>query len=100
MDVSELIVDAQDSGSLPRMAGPTKDILRGSISKRPFRPGGLDDAQSLERIVPDGASSGEWVCELLNGGSPQVTPPGFKQGVVLGDLQVSLTAYHLLDCIK
>lgn len=87
VDVSELMVDAQDSGSLPRMAGPTKDILRGSINKRPFRPGGLDDAQSMERIVPDGASSGEWVCELLNGGSPQVTPPSFKQGVVLGDLQ-------------
>lgn len=87
VNVSELMVDAQDSGSLPRMAGPTKDVLRGSINKRPFRPGGLDDAHSLERIVPDGASSGEWVCELLKGGSPQVTPPSFKQGVDLGDLQ-------------
>ncbi|XP_050138547.1 DExH-box ATP-dependent RNA helicase DExH11-like isoform X1 [Malus sylvestris] len=87
VDVSELIVGAQESGSLPRLAGPAKDFVRGSINNRPFRPGGLDDSQSLERVLPDGASNGEWVRELLVGGSPQAVPPSFKQGMDLGDLK-------------
>ncbi|TQD93972.1 hypothetical protein C1H46_020397 [Malus baccata] len=91
VDVSELIVGAQESGSLPRLAGPAKDFVRGSINNRPFRPGGLDDSQSLERVLPDGASNGEWVRELLVGGSPQAVPPSFKQGMDLGDLKSGLS---------
>ncbi|ONI00016.1 hypothetical protein PRUPE_6G062900 [Prunus persica] len=87
VDVSELIVGAQESGSLPRVAGPAKDFVRGSINNRPFRPGGLDDSKSLERVLPDGASNGEWVHELLIGGSAQAVPPSFKQGLDLGDLK-------------
>ena len=32
----------------PRMPGPSKDFVRGSINNRPFRPGGLqaDDAEA------------------------------------------------------
>ncbi|XP_024026737.1 DExH-box ATP-dependent RNA helicase DExH11 isoform X1 [Morus notabilis] len=84
VDVSEITVGAQESGSLPRV---TKDFIRGSISNRPFRPGGLDDSQSLERILPDGATNGEWVRELLRGGPSQTIPPGFKQGLDLGDIK-------------
>lgn len=88
VDVSELMLGAQDSGSSPHMAGPAKDFVRGSINNRPFRPGGLEDSQSLERILPDGASNGEWVREMLNGGPVQVVPPSFKQGLNLGELKV------------
>ncbi|KAI9196543.1 hypothetical protein LWI28_024817 [Acer negundo] len=87
VDVSELMLGAQDSGPLPRMAGPAKDFVRGSINNRPFRPGGLEESQSSERILPDGASNGEWVRELLNGGPVQVVPPSFKQGLDLGELK-------------
>ena len=89
MDVSELTVGAQESGSLPRMSGPAKDFVRGSINNRPFRPGGLDDSQSLERVLPEGASNGEWVRELLSGGPAQSIPPGFKQGLDIGELKVN-----------
>ncbi|KAM6578144.1 hypothetical protein CsatB_029981 [Cannabis sativa] len=95
VDVSELTVEAQESGSLPRMNGPAKDFLRGSINNRPFRPGGLDDSQSLERVLPDGASNGEWVHELLNGGPSQTTPPGFKQGLDLGELKAYPCAWNV-----
>lgn len=98
MDVSELIVGAQESGSLPRVAGPAKDFVRGSINNRPFRPGGLDDSKSLERVLPDGASNGEWVHELLIGGSAQAVPPSFKQGLDLGDLKVNLTVIWIESC--
>lgn len=87
MDVSELTV-AQESGSLPRMTGSSKDYVRGSINNRPFRPGGLDDSQSIERNLPEGVANGEWVRELLRGGPSQNIPPGFKQGLDLGDLKV------------
>lgn len=98
MDVSDLTVE--ESGSLPRMAGSAKDFVRGSLSNRPFRPGGLDDSQSLERILPDGVSNGEWVCELLNGGPAQTVPPGLKQGLELGDLKVKLSHHFLLRAVK
>lgn len=88
MEVSELLVGSQDSGPLPRMAGPAKDFVRGSINNRPFRPGGLDDSQSLERILPVGASNGEWVREVLNGGPAQASPPSFIRGLDLGHLKV------------
>ncbi|XP_024161355.1 DExH-box ATP-dependent RNA helicase DExH11 isoform X1 [Rosa chinensis] len=87
VDEAELTIEAQESGSLPRMAGPAKDFVWGSISNRPFRPGGLDDSQSLERTLPDGASNGEWVHELLTGGPAQAVPPSFKQGLDLGPLK-------------
>lgn len=95
MDVSELTVGALESGSLPRTTSATKDFVRGSINKRPFRPGGLDESQSLERILPEGASNGEWVQELLNGGPAQAVPPSFKQGLDLGDLKVNFLSFRL-----
>jgi antiviral helicase SKI2 len=76
----------QDSGFFPRMVGPPKDFLRGSVNNRPFRPGGLEDSQSSERVLPEGVSSGQWVQELLNGGPAQTVPPSFKQSLDLGDL--------------
>ncbi|KAF3948404.1 hypothetical protein CMV_025592 [Castanea mollissima] len=85
VDVSELIVGAQ--GSLPRTAGPAKDFLRGSMNNCPFRPGGLDESQSLERIHPEGASNGEWVREVLNGGPAQAVTPSLKKGMDHGNLK-------------
>ena len=81
---------AQDSGVLPRITGPAKDFVKGSIHNRPFRPGGLDGSQSLSRVVPDGALNGEWVHEVLRGGPAQKVPPSFKQGLDLGDLKVCI----------
>ncbi|XP_027335090.1 DExH-box ATP-dependent RNA helicase DExH11 isoform X2 [Abrus precatorius] len=85
VDVSDLTSGAVESGPLPRTSG--KDFVRGSINNRPFRPGGLDDSQSLERILPEGASNGEWVCEILNGGPAQTIPPSSKQGLDFGVLK-------------
>ncbi|KAM4083476.1 hypothetical protein ACB094_08G060300 [Castanea mollissima] len=93
VDVSELIVGAQDS--LPRTAGPAKDFLRGSINNRPFRPGGLDESQSLERIHPEGASNGEWVREVLNGGPAQAVTPSLKKGMDLGNLKVYPSSWNV-----
>ncbi|CAN1232070.1 DExH-box ATP-dependent RNA helicase DExH11 [Linum grandiflorum] len=87
VDVSELTVRDQEYGSLPRMHGSAKDFVRGSAHNRPFRPGGLDDGHSLERIIPDAARSGQWVRELLTGGPALTTPPGLKEGLDLGDLK-------------
>lgn len=80
------------------MAGPAKDFVRGSISNRPFCPGGLDDSQSLERTLPEGASNGEWVRQLLTGGPAQAVPPSFKQGLDLGPLKVSLVVILIESC--
>lgn len=92
--MSELIVGGQASGSFPHtVGGAAKDFVRGSINNRPFRPGGLED-QSVERILPDGACNGEWVSEVLNGGPVQTIPPGFKQGLNLGDLTVIFLIHH------
>eukprot|EP00257_Ricinus_communis_P017116 XP_015575481.1 DExH-box ATP-dependent RNA helicase DExH11 [Ricinus communis] len=93
MDVSELI--AQDSSSLPRIAGPAKDFVRGSINNRPFRPGGLDDSQSLEKILPAGAANGEWLREVLNGGPAQSIPPSLKKGLDLGDLKAYPSSWNV-----
>ncbi|XP_038706766.1 DExH-box ATP-dependent RNA helicase DExH11 isoform X2 [Tripterygium wilfordii] len=95
MEVSELMAGAQDSGTRPRVSGPTKDFVRGSISNRPFRPGGLEDSQLLGRILADGASNGEWVQELLTGGSAQTTPPSLKQGLDLGDFKVYPSSWNI-----
>ncbi|XP_024013505.1 DExH-box ATP-dependent RNA helicase DExH11 isoform X2 [Eutrema salsugineum] len=76
----------QDSGFFPRMVGPPKDFLRGSVNNRPFRPGGLEDPQSSEKTLPEGVCNGQWVQELLNGGPAQTVPPSFKQSLDLGDL--------------
>ncbi|XP_010541438.1 PREDICTED: DExH-box ATP-dependent RNA helicase DExH11 isoform X2 [Tarenaya hassleriana] len=86
VDVTEQMYGDQDSGILPRMVGPPKDFLRGSLNIRPFRPGGLEDSQSSERVVPDGVSDGSWVQEVLKGGPAQTVPPSFKRGLDLGDL--------------
>ncbi|KAK9078766.1 hypothetical protein SSX86_002824 [Deinandra increscens subsp. villosa] len=86
VDVSELMVEADDSIGV-RISGPPKDFVKGSINNRPFRPGGLDDSQSLGRTFPDGASNGEWVRELLIGAPAQVIAPSFKQRMDLGDLK-------------
>ncbi|KAK7301822.1 hypothetical protein RJT34_12698 [Clitoria ternatea] len=85
VDVSDLTSGAAESGPFPRNSG--KDFVRGSINNRPFRPGGLDDSQGLERILPEGASNGEWVCEILNGGPAQTIPPSLKQGLDIGMLK-------------
>ncbi|XP_072985738.1 DExH-box ATP-dependent RNA helicase DExH11 isoform X1 [Typha latifolia] len=87
IDVAELMEGAQDSGGLSHMPGPAKDFVRGSINNRPFRPGGLDDSQSLERILPEGARNGDWVRELIDGGVAQTTPPSFRKGLELGHLK-------------
>ncbi|KAL9334093.1 hypothetical protein Peur_074232 [Populus x canadensis] len=87
VDVSELSPGAQDSAPLPRVAGPAKDFVRGSINNRPFRPGGLEESQNVDRLLPDGATNGEWVREVLNGGPAQAVAPSLKQGLDLGDLK-------------
>ncbi|CAM8958449.1 unnamed protein product [Rhodiola kirilowii] len=87
VDVSERMVDAQDSGGLPRMPGPSKDFIRGSLNNRPFRPGGLEDSQPSERNLPDDEVNGEWVQELLRGGPAQTIPSGFKEGIDFGPLK-------------
>ncbi|XP_010928932.1 DExH-box ATP-dependent RNA helicase DExH11 isoform X2 [Elaeis guineensis] len=87
IDVTELIGGPQDSGTLGRMPGPAKDFVRGSMNNRPFRPGGLDDSQALERALPEGACNGEWVREVINGGVAQAVPPSFKKGLELGCLK-------------
>ncbi|AQK68640.1 DExH-box ATP-dependent RNA helicase DExH11 [Zea mays] len=88
------MVDVFDSGTggiAPRMPGPAKDFVRGSINNRPFRPGGLQDdaaeAAALEKAFPEGARTGDWVRELMSGGPAQVAPPGFRKGLELGQLK-------------
>uniref|UniRef100_A0A2N9HXV9 Helicase ATP-binding domain-containing protein n=1 Tax=Fagus sylvatica TaxID=28930 RepID=A0A2N9HXV9_FAGSY len=93
VDVSELMLGAQDS--LPRATGPAKDFVRGSINNRPFRPGGLDDSRSLERIHPEGASNGEWVREVLNGGPAQAITPSLKKGLDLGNLKAYPSSWNV-----
>lgn len=85
VSVSDLASGAVESGPLPRTSA--KDFVRGSINNRPFRPGGLDDSQNLNRSLPPGASNGEWVREILNGGPAQTIPPSLKQGLDLGALK-------------
>ncbi|PKA51999.1 DEAD-box ATP-dependent RNA helicase ISE2, chloroplastic [Apostasia shenzhenica] len=87
IDVVELLEGAQDCSILPRMPGPAKDFVRGSINNRPFRPGGLDDSQSPERSLPEGALNGDWTREIINGGVAQSIPPSFKKGLDLGHLK-------------
>ncbi|XP_041998400.1 DExH-box ATP-dependent RNA helicase DExH11-like isoform X1 [Salvia splendens] len=87
VDVSEVVLETQDSGALPRIVGPAKDFVRGSINSRPFRPGGLDNADSLGKIYPDGACNGEWARGLLHGEAALILPPGFKDGPDLGNLK-------------
>lgn len=86
INVAELMKGAQDSSILPRMPGPAKDFVRGSINNRPFHPGGLDNSQ-LERTLPEGAQNGEWVREIIDGGIAQSVPPSFKKGLDLGYLK-------------
>ncbi|KAJ8749712.1 hypothetical protein K2173_012263 [Erythroxylum novogranatense] len=94
VDVSDIMVGAQESGALPRIAGSAKDFVRGSINSRPFRPGGLEESQSLDRILPEGAFNGEWLHEVLNAGPVQTIPPGFKQGLDLGDLKAYPSSWN------
>lgn len=97
VDISELAIGAHDSGALPRIVGPAKDFVRGSINNRPFRPGGLDNADSLGKIHPDGACNGEWAHELLHGGPAQILPPGFKEGLDLGDLKTHSLRWEIYE---
>ncbi|KAL2238417.1 DExH-box ATP-dependent RNA helicase DExH11 [Sesamum indicum] len=97
VDVSELTVGAEDSGALPRIVGPAKDFVRGSINNRPFRPGGLGKTDSLEKILPDGACNGEWALELLHGGPAQVIPPGFRDGLDLGQLEAHSYTWNVYE---
>jgi len=95
MDVAELLEGAQDSDTTPRLPGPAKDFVRGSVKNRPFRPGGLVDSPS-ERALPEGAKNGDWVREIIDGCVPQTVPPSFKKGVDLGYLKVSKLVEQLL----
>ncbi|KAL3625768.1 Antiviral helicase ski2 [Castilleja foliolosa] len=97
VDVADLTAGAQESGAMPHIAGPAKDFVRGSISNRPFRPGGLDNADSLGKIAPDGACNGEWARELLHGGRAQVLPPGLKDGLHLGDLEAHSITWNVYE---
>ncbi|CAK9165468.1 unnamed protein product [Ilex paraguariensis] len=63
------------------------DFVKGSINNHPFHPRGLDDSESFGMIVPDDASNGEWVWEVLNGGPALALPPSFKEGLDFGDLK-------------
>lgn len=91
MEMSE-VFDSGTGGIAPRMPGPAKDFVRGSMNSRPFRPGGLlDDVAeeaALEKAFPEGARNGDWVRELMSGGPAQIAPPGFQKGLDLGQLKV------------
>ncbi|KAL8159336.1 hypothetical protein V2J09_000873 [Rumex salicifolius] len=93
--ISEIAVGEDDSAALPRITGPAKDFVRGSINNRPFRPGGLDASQSLSKAVPDGASTGTWIREVLDGGAANTIPPSFKQGLDLGELNVYPNSWNI-----
>ncbi|KAJ1277977.1 hypothetical protein BS78_04G044500 [Paspalum vaginatum] len=90
MDMAE-VFDSGTGGMTPRMPGPAKDFVRGSVNNRPFRPGGLQDQTTetagLEKAFPEAARNGDWVRELINGGPAQVAPPGFHNGLELGQLK-------------
>lgn len=91
----DLRTGAEDSGALPRMTRPPKDFVKGSMNNRPFHPGGLNDTQ--ERTLPCGASNGEWVWELINGGPAQKVPPSFMKGLDVGDLQAHPYSWNVYD---
>ncbi|XP_050236549.1 DExH-box ATP-dependent RNA helicase DExH11 [Mercurialis annua] len=95
VDVSELSVGAQEYSPAPRVTGPSKDFVKGSINNRPFRPGGLEDSKSSERNLPAGATNGEWVRELINGGPAQKMPPSLKKGLDLGDLKAHPSSWNV-----
>ncbi|XP_012837516.1 PREDICTED: ATP-dependent RNA helicase SKI2 isoform X3 [Erythranthe guttata] len=97
VDVSEMATGPEDSGALPRITGPAKDFVRGSINSRPFRPGGLGNADSSSKILPDGACNGEWARQLLRGGPPLTLPPGFKKGMDLGDLKAHSFRWNVYE---
>lgn len=90
MEMSE-VFDSGTGGIAPRMPGPAKDFVRGSMNSRPFRPGGLlDDVAgeaALDKAFPEGARNGDWVRELMSGGPAQIAPPGFHKGLDLGQLK-------------
>ncbi|KAL1370055.1 hypothetical protein AAHE18_01G032100 [Arachis hypogaea] len=57
----------------------------------------------MERVLPEGASNGDWVHEILSGGSAQTIPPSLKHGVDLGALKpypYSWTVYEDTKSIK
>ncbi|XP_074585341.1 DExH-box ATP-dependent RNA helicase DExH11-like isoform X2 [Curcuma longa] len=87
VDITLLMEGAQELGSIPRMPGPPKEFVRGSTNNRPFRPGGLKGSQALQRNLPDGAHSGDWVHEVIHGCHAQNVPPSSKKGLDLGSLK-------------
>ncbi|XP_042402633.1 DExH-box ATP-dependent RNA helicase DExH11-like isoform X2 [Zingiber officinale] len=87
VDITLLMEGAQELGSMPRMPGPPKEFVRGSTNNRPFRPGGLEGSQALQRSLPEGAHSGDWVHEVIHGGHAQNVPPSSKNGLDLGSLK-------------
>ncbi|GLJ42713.1 hypothetical protein SUGI_0885500 [Cryptomeria japonica] len=74
----------QDSSSVLRRPGAPEDFVRGNTNSRPFLPGGFEETQTSERYLPEGASNGDWVHEIIEGGCMQTIPPGFKHGLDLG----------------
>ncbi|CAN6471442.1 unnamed protein product [Victoria cruziana] len=97
IEMEELLNGDGDFSSVPRMPGPAKDFVRGSSGNRPFRPGGLEQSQSSERVIPEGALNGEWVREVLDGGPAQTIPPGFKQGLDLGSLKAHDYSWKIVN---
>lgn len=100
MEISELTAGVEDSSALPRITGPAKDFVRGSLHSRPFHPGGLDGSQSLPRVVPDGSLNGDWTREVLEGGSAEKAPPSFRQGLDFGNLKVNWVALCLKSKVQ
>lgn len=98
VEISELNAGAEDSGAMPRITGPAKDFVRGSIHSRPFHPGGLDGSQSLQRVVPNGALNGDWIREVLEGGPAEKVPPSCKQGLDLGNLKAYPSSWSVNEC--
>ncbi|XP_078446524.1 RNA helicase, ATP-dependent, SK12/DOB1 protein [Wolffia australiana] len=87
VEVAELLEDDQHAGTFSLVPGRTRDFVRGSTSNRPFRPGGLEESQTSEKLIPDGARTGQWVRELIDGADPQTVAPSFKRGMNFGSLK-------------
>ncbi|XP_021720755.1 DExH-box ATP-dependent RNA helicase DExH11-like [Chenopodium quinoa] len=98
VEISELNAGVEDSSALPRITGPAKDFVRGSLHSRPFHPGGLDGSQSLPRVVPEGSLNGDWIREVLEGGPAEKIPPSFKQGLDSGDLKAYPSSWSVNEC--
>ncbi|KAH9324105.1 hypothetical protein KI387_004283 [Taxus chinensis] len=74
----------QDSSSVLRRPGHPEDFVRGNTNSRPFLPGGFDDTHMSGKYLPESASNGDWIREMIEGRRMQTIPPGFKHGLDFG----------------